>query len=96
MNGCVISCSNVYTDEEGKEIVSGLEYETLSLVGSNCMIGNLDDVARINRLCNDLGLDTMEMGAAVAVAMEAGLLPWGDGKAAYALIEEAGKGQTEE
>jgi aldehyde:ferredoxin oxidoreductase len=91
MTGCIISCSNVYTDEAGKEIVSGLEYETLGLMGSNCMISDLDDIARMNRLCNDLGLDTMDVGAAVAVAMEAGLLPWGDGKAAYSLIEEAGK-----
>ena len=92
MKGCIVSCSNVYTDEQGNEIVSGLEYETLGLVGSNCLISDLDDVARINRLCNDLGLDTMDVGAAVAVAMEAGLLPWGDGKAAYALIEEVGRG----
>lgn len=92
MNGCVISCSNVYADEKGEEIVSGLEYETLGLTGSNCMINDLDDIARINRLCNDLGLDTMDVGAAVAVAMEAGVLPWGDGKAAYALIEESRKG----
>ena len=92
MNGCVISCSNVYTDEKGKEIVSGLEYETLGLVGSNCMINNLDDIARINWLCNDLGIDTMEVGAAVGVAMEGGLLPWGDGKATYALIQETVKG----
>ncbi len=92
MNGCVISCSNVYVDEKGEEIVSGLEYETLGLTGSNCMINDLDDIARINRLCNDLGLDTMDVGAAVAVAMEAGVLPWGDGKAAYALIEESRKG----
>jgi len=92
MKGCVISCSNIYTDENGKEIVSGLEYETLGLVGSNCMISNLDDIAEINHLCNDLGLDTMDVGTAIAVAMEAGLLPWGDGKIAYALIEEAWKG----
>jgi aldehyde:ferredoxin oxidoreductase len=92
MAGCVISCSNVYTDEKGKEIVSGLEYETLGLVGSNCMINNLDDIARINWLCNDIGIDTMEIGAAVGVAMEAGMLPWGDGKAAYALIAETVKG----
>lgn len=94
MNGCVISCSNVYPDEEGNKIVSGLEYETLGLVGSNCMISSLDEIARINRLCNDLGLDTMDIGAAIAIAMEAGLLPWGDGKAAYALVEEAGKGTS--
>lgn len=92
MNGCIVSCSNVFTDEQGNEIVSGIEYETLGLVGSNCLISDLDDVARINRLCNDLGLDTMDVGAAVAVAMEAGLLPWGDGKAAYALVEEVGAG----
>lgn len=92
MTGCIIGCSNVYTDEAGKEIVSGLEYETLGLVGSNCMISSLDDIARINRLCNDLGLDTMEVGAAIAVAMEGGMLPWGDGKAAYSLIEEAERG----
>jgi len=92
MKGCIVSCSNVYTDDQGNEIVSGFEYETLGLVGSNCLISDLDDVARINRLCNDLGLDTMDVGAAVAVAMEAGLLPWGDGKAAYALIEEVGRG----
>lgn len=87
MNGCIIGCSNIYTDEKGNEIVSGLEYETIGLVGSNCMIGNLDDIALINRLCNDLGLDTMDVGAAIACAMEAGILPWGDGKAAYAIIE---------
>ena len=92
MNGCIISCSNVYTDEAGKEIVSGLEYETLGLMGSNCMVSDLDDIARLNYLCNDLGLDTMDVGAAIACAMEAGLLPWGDGKAAYELVAEAGKG----
>jgi len=92
MAGCIIGCSNIYTDEKGKEIVSGLEYETIGLVGSNCMINNLDDIARLNWLCNDIGIDTMEIGAAIAVAMEGGLLPWGDGKAAYALIEETIKG----
>lgn len=92
MPGCVISCSGIYTDEQGKEIVSGLEYETLGLLGSNCMISDLDQIARINRLCNDLGIDTMEIGAAIAVAMEGGLLPWGDGQAAYSLVEEAVRG----
>ncbi len=92
MAGCIIGCSNIYTDEKGKEIVSGLEYETIGLIGSNCMIGNLDDIARLNWLCNDIGIDTMEIGAAIAVSMEGGLLPWGDGKAAYALIEETIKG----
>jgi aldehyde:ferredoxin oxidoreductase len=92
MDGCVVGCSNVYTDEKGEFVVAGLEYETIALAGSNCMIGDLDIIARINRLCNDIGLDTMDVGGALAVAMEAGLLPWGDGEGALKLIEEARKG----
>jgi aldehyde:ferredoxin oxidoreductase len=92
MSGCIVGCSNVYTDEKGEEIVSGLEYETIALNGSNCMISDLDTIARINRLCNDIGVDTMDVGAALAVGMEAGLLRWGDGTAALGLIEEIRKG----
>jgi aldehyde:ferredoxin oxidoreductase len=92
MKGCIISCSNVYTDEKGKFIVASIEYETIALIGSNCLIGDLDAIARINRACNDAGVDTMDVGAALAVAMEGGLLPWGDGEAALKLVEEIGKG----
>ncbi len=88
MDGCIVGCSNVYTDEKGETIVSGLEYETIVLTGSNCMIDDIDAVARINRACNDLGLDTMDIGAAIAVAMEAGVLKWGDGAAALGMVEE--------
>jgi aldehyde:ferredoxin oxidoreductase len=88
MNGCIISCSNIYTDAKGEVIVSGLEYETIGLIGSNCMIDDIDCIARINRLCNDIGIDTMETGAALAVAMEAGLLRWGDGEAALDLLSQ--------
>jgi aldehyde:ferredoxin oxidoreductase len=91
MDGCIVSCSNVYTDEKGEVIVSGLEYETIGLMGSNCMIDDLDSIARMNRVCNDIGVDTMDIGGAIAVAMEAGLLPWGDGKAALSLVKEIGK-----
>jgi aldehyde:ferredoxin oxidoreductase len=92
MNGCIVGCSNIYTDEKGEEIVSGFEYETIALAGSNCMIDDLDTIAQINRLCNDIGVDTMDIGGALAVGMEAGLLGWGDGKAAVGLIEEIHKG----
>jgi aldehyde:ferredoxin oxidoreductase len=91
MDGCIVSCSNVYTDEKGEVIVSGLEYETIGLMGSNCMIDDLDSIARMNRACNDVGVDTMDTGGAIAVAMEAGLLAWGDGKAALSLVKEIGK-----
>jgi aldehyde:ferredoxin oxidoreductase len=91
MDGCIVSCSNVYTDENGEVIVSGLEYETIGLMGSNCMIQDLDTIARMNRVCNDVGVDTMDIGGAIAVAMEAGHLAWGDGKAALSLVHEIGK-----
>ena len=91
MEGCITNCSNIYTDENGEIIVSGLEYETIGLTGSNCMIDDLDIIARINRICNDVGVDTMDIGGAIAVAMEAGLLAWGDGKAALSLVKEIGK-----
>ncbi|MBM4276507.1 MAG: aldehyde ferredoxin oxidoreductase [Deltaproteobacteria bacterium] len=91
MEGCIISCSNVYTDEKGKVIVSGIEYETIGLMGSNCMIDDLDTIAHMNRVCNDVGVDTMDIGGAIAVAMEAGQLAWGDGKAALSLVKEIGK-----
>ena len=48
MPGCMIECSNVYADDQGKEIVSPLEYETLGLMGSNCGLEDPDDVARLN------------------------------------------------
>jgi aldehyde:ferredoxin oxidoreductase len=92
MDGCIINCSNLYTDENGKMIVSGISYETIALIGANCMIGDLDYVARINRVCNDAGVDTMDVGGALAVAMEGGMLEWGDGEAALRLTEEIARG----
>jgi aldehyde:ferredoxin oxidoreductase len=58
MPGCIIRCSNVFADAEGKALVSPLEYETIGLLGSNCGIGDLDAIARLNYLCNDVGVDT--------------------------------------
>jgi aldehyde:ferredoxin oxidoreductase len=92
MSGCVMNCSNIFTDEKGNVVVSGLEYETLALMGSNCMIDDIDIVARLNAVCNDVGLDTMDVGGALAVAMEAGLIPWGDGPKALALVQEVAQG----
>ena len=88
MPGCVIKCSNVYADVDGKEVVAPLEYETIGLMGSNLGIGNLDDIARLNYLCNDLGLDTIEMGAALGVAMDQGLVSFGDAEGALDLLTE--------
>jgi aldehyde:ferredoxin oxidoreductase len=80
MPGCVIQCSNVYVDASGKEIVSPVEYETLGLLGSNCGLTDPDDLAGLNEICNDMGVDTIETGATLGVLMEAGLAPFGDVK----------------
>jgi len=80
MPGCVIQCSNVYHDASGKEVVSPVEYETLGLLGTNCGIGDPDDLAQLNFIANDLGVDTIETGAMLAVLMEAGLGAFGDVK----------------
>jgi aldehyde:ferredoxin oxidoreductase len=78
MPGCVIQCSNVYADATGKEVVSPVEYETLGLLGTNCGLTDPDDLAQLNHVCNDLGVDTIETGAMLAVLMEAGLGRFGD------------------
>ncbi len=85
--GCVIQCSQAYVDEKGEYITSGFEYETVWAFGPNTMISNLDHLAQLDRLCDDLGLDTIETGNTIAVAMEAGIIPWGDGKAAIELLK---------
>src|SRR3990170_7051107 len=63
MPGCMIECSNVYVDEKGRELVSPLEYESIGLMGSNCGLEHPDDVARVNGIANDLGVDSIEAGA---------------------------------
>ncbi len=88
MAGCTIRSSNVYGDVDGKAIVSPLEYETIGLMGSNLGIADLDSIARLNWEANDMGLDSIEVGAALGVAAEAGLMAWGDGAAALRLLCE--------
>jgi aldehyde:ferredoxin oxidoreductase len=88
MAGCTIKCSNIFAGEDGKIIVSPLEYETIGLMGSNLGIASLDMIGRLNWEANDLGLDSIEVGAALGVAAEAGLMEYGDGRRALELVEE--------
>lgn len=92
MPGCVIQCSNIYVDKNGVKIVSSLEYETICLLGSNLGIDNLDAIAIMNRLCNDIGVDTIETGAALGVLAEAGELKFGDTNRAIELLKEVENG----
>ena len=90
--GCVIQCSQEYRDAAGKYLTSGFEYETIWAMGANSLIKDLDKIAMLDRTCDDLGLDTIDMGCAIAVAMDGGLIPWGDGDAAIALLRKVGTG----
>ncbi len=92
MPGCIIRCSNVFADSNGKTIVSPIEYETIGLLGSNLGIDSLDVIGQLNVQANDLGLDSIEIGAALGVAAEAGLMEWGDGQRALELLDEVRRG----
>ncbi|MDD5203922.1 MAG: aldehyde ferredoxin oxidoreductase C-terminal domain-containing protein [Desulfobacterales bacterium] len=90
--GCVIRCSGTFMDKDGHYITKQPEYETVWAHGGNCGIDDLDSIAMLDRLDDDYGLDTIEMGATIGVAMEAGLAKFGDAQAAINLVKEVGKG----
>ncbi|MDA1324410.1 MAG: aldehyde ferredoxin oxidoreductase [Proteobacteria bacterium] len=92
MPGCMIRCSNVYADEDGNEMVSPMEYETLGLVGTNCGLTDPDHVAMLNNIANDLGIDTIELGATLGVLMESGQGAFGDLAFMAAALEDIRKG----
>jgi aldehyde:ferredoxin oxidoreductase len=71
--GCPIACGKLTHVKEGKykcNEVEGPEYETIALLGSNCEITPIESVAYLNRICDNLGLDTISSGGVVAFAME--------------------------
>jgi aldehyde:ferredoxin oxidoreductase len=88
---CIVHCSNEFVDKEGKYVTSGLEYETIWATGGMCGIDDLDTIARLDNLCDDIGVDTMSTGVAIAVAMDAGYKEFGDSAAAIEMVEEIGK-----
>ena len=91
--GCVIQCSQEYLDSSGAYVTSGFEYETIWGFGANCCIDNLDHIAEADSHMDDIGIDSIETAVIMGVAMEAGIIPWGDGPAVNRLItEEIGKG----
>ncbi len=92
MAGCTIRSSNVFGSSQGEKVVSPLEYETIGLVGSNLGIGDLDEIARLNAAIDDLGLDSIEIGAALGVAAEAGRMSFGDAVGAMHLVDEIRNG----
>jgi aldehyde:ferredoxin oxidoreductase len=92
MTGCIVRCSNVVHGADGKYKTSALEFETLTLLGSNCGIASWEDVADLDRLCDELGVDTIETGAALAIYMDSGAMSFGDAAGAKRILREIAEG----
>jgi aldehyde:ferredoxin oxidoreductase len=92
MTGCIVKCSNVVHDAEGNYKTSALEFETITLLGSNCAIQSWEDVADLDRLCDEVGLDTIETGAAIAIYIDSGGMEFGDAEGAKRLLREIAEG----
>ncbi len=89
---CIIRCSNVFNDKDGNYVSSSIEYETVWSMGGMTAIDDLDTIAQMDFLCDDIGLDTMNTGVAIAVAMDAGYKSFGDKEGAFEIMEEIAKG----
>lgn len=86
--GCVVKCSQVYNGKKGTYLTSGLEYESIGLLGSNCGIKDIDVIAQLDRICDDLGVDTMDTGCAIGVCMDVGMIEFGDAEGALQLAQQ--------
>ena len=106
--GCPLGCKGWTRIDTKYGLVEGskIEYETLSLMGPNCMISDLGTICKANDICNRLGLDTIGTGSSIAFAMECyergvitkedtgGIeLTWGNGDALVAMAEKIGRRQ---
>jgi len=91
MPGCVVQCSIIYPDQEGKRLCSAYEYETIAMLGTNLGITDNDAIARLKFMCDDIGVDAIETGSSLGLAAEAGRMSFGDWKSASRLLEEIEK-----
>ena len=91
MPGCVVQCSIIYPDKDGKRLCSAYEYETIAMLGTNLGITDPDAIARLKFMCDDLGVDAIETGSSLGVAADAGKMSFGDWESAARLLAEIEK-----
>ena len=91
MPGCVVQCSIIYPDKDGKRLCSAYEYETIAMLGTNLGITDPDAIARLKFMCDDIGVDAIETGSSLGLAAEAGKMQFGDWQSAARLLEEIEK-----
>lgn len=92
MPGCVVACSNIVHDSQGNYLTASLEFETLSLCGTNLGFTSIEELGKIDRRCDDLGLDTIETGATIGILSDVGLFELGDFERVMALLDEVALG----
>lgn len=92
MPGCVVQCSIIYNDAEGKRLTSAYEYEAISLLGTNLGIADPDAIGRMKFICDDLGIDLIEIGSCLGVAASVGKMKMGDAESAIKLLAEIEQG----
>ncbi|NPA25056.1 MAG: aldehyde ferredoxin oxidoreductase [Deltaproteobacteria bacterium] len=90
--GCVMQCSQVFVDKDGNYVTSGFEYETIWAMGAHCCIDDLDLLAEADSIMDDIGVDSIEMSVTMGVAMEAGIIEFGDGPGLLRLLNEVKEG----
>jgi len=90
--GCVMQCSQVYVDKEGNYVTSGFEYETIWAMGAHCCIADLDLLAQADSIMDDIGIDAIETSVTMGLAMEAGIIEFGDGPGLLKLLQEIKEG----
>lgn len=90
--GCVMQCSQVYVDKDGNYVTSGFEYESIWAMGAHCCIDDLDLLAQADSIMDDIGVDSIEMAVTIGLAMEAGIIDFGDGQGFLKLLQEVKEG----
>ncbi|MBL0382495.1 MAG: aldehyde ferredoxin oxidoreductase [Desulfofustis sp. PB-SRB1] len=90
--GCVIQCSQVFNDKDENYVTSGFEYETIWGLSAHSGISDMDINAQADRIMDDVGIDSIEGVQAIGLAVEAGLIEYGDAEGALRLLREIGEG----
>lgn len=95
---CNMQCGHIVKDIKGER--AELDYENVGMLGPNLGMKTLAEVALLNRMADEWGLDTISLGSCMGFLMEAsekGLIPekigWGDFDRAQRLIQEIGRGE---
>lgn len=95
---CNMQCGNIVNDASAHP--SELDYENVGMLGPNLGMKDLREVALLNRMADELGLDTISLGSCIAFLMEAsekGLIQekmgWGDFESARKLVADIGRGE---